>query len=400
MKKILISLFAPFLFLSQEAFSQEQTFDLWLEELKQEAIIKGITKKTLAATLSDLSPQPKVLELDRWQPEFSQTFTRYLKKRVTEERIARGKELLSKHQILLKKMQGKYSVQPEYLVSFWGLESNYGDYTGGFSTIRALATLAYDTRRSVFFRKELFAALRIIDSGHVKADQMSSSWAGALGQLQFMPSTFENYGIDGNGDGKIDLWNTLEDVFASAANYLSKFGWKDNQRWGREIQLPDNFNYSLAQSSISYSMSEWKKLGITLANGQKLPQITMTGSIVLPAGASGPAFLTHKNFRTTMVWNRSSYYAIAVGHLADRFVGGETIQNMPINEKALSRDEIKELQQKLNKYGFDSGTVDAILGPKTKHAIRAFQQKNKLPADGYASHEILTLLRKQLKERY
>ena len=199
--------------------------------------------------------------------------------------------------------------------------------------------------------------------------------------------------VDGDGDGKIDIWNSLEDVFASAANYLSSIGWKGDERWGREVLIPDGFDFTLSGGSVRKSLAQWDEIGIKQINGSSLPQSSMSGSIVVPAGAKGPAFLTYDNFQTTMQWNRSIFYAVAVGHLANRFTGGAVIQNMPENEQALSRDDVMELQQRLNDIGIDAGTADGILGSRTRRAVRNFQQRNNLPADGYASQEILAALR-------
>lgn len=379
--------------LSINSHAQQLDFSTWLENLRAEATALGIGEATLDSALTNIEPLSRVLELDKSQPEFTLTFTRYMGNSITSGRVDRGRDLLQRHGELLRGVQATYAVQPHYLVSFWGLESNFGDYTGGISVISALATLAWDPRRSDFFRRELLTALRIIDAGHISAAQMSGSWAGAMGQLQFMPSTFEQYAVDGDGDGRIDIWNSLEDVFASAANYLSSIGWKGDERWGREVLIPDGFDFSLAEGSVRKTLAQWDEIGIRQINSSRLPQSSMSGSIVVPAGASGPAFLTYDNFQTTLQWNRSIFYAVAVGHLANRFTGGATIQNMPENEQALSRDDVIELQQRLNDIGIDAGTADGILGSRTRRAVRDFQKRNNLPADGYASQEILAALR-------
>ena len=380
------------LFISMPSVAAQQSFAMWLNELREEARGLGYQESTLAA-LDALQPVERVLELDKSQPEFVQTFTRYLELRVTDGQIARGQSLLREHKELLAQVRNQYGVQPQYLVSFWALESNYGAATGGFSVLQALATLAYDPRRANFFRQELLTALKIIDGGHIEADRMSGSWAGAMGQLQFMPSTFDRYAVDGDGDGRIDIWNSLPDIFSSAANFLSNSGWKGDERWGREVLLPENFDYSLSGTGTRKAVIDWAELGVRQVNGSTLPQASLRGSIVLPAGASGPAFLVYSNYRTTLVWNRSTFYALSVGHLADRFNGGMVIQRMPENERALSRDEVLELQRRLNDNGLDAGSVDGILGSQTRAAIRRFQQQQDLPMDGYASYDLLEVLR-------
>lgn len=386
-------LFIPLLLLPLSLSAQQQSFETWLEALRVEARQLGIKESTLDLALADARPLARVIELDQSQPEFTQTFSRYMDLHISRGRIARGRTLLREHSALLNRIQNQFGVQPHYLVSFWALESNFGRFTGGFSVINALVTLAYDPRRNKFFRQELLTALKIIDDGHIAAERMSGSWAGAMGQLQFLPSTFARFAIDGDGDGRIDIWNSLPDVFASAANYLAQSGWKGDERWGREVLLPKGFDYSLSGTKIRKTVNEWRDLGITQVNSSTLPRAEMSGSILLPSGIRGPAFLVYDNFRTTMIWNRSIFYAISIGHLTDRFTGGVAIQNMPTNERALSRDEVIELQQRLNEIGLNAGPADGILGSQTRSAIREFQQQNQLPMDGYASFDVLKALR-------
>lgn len=373
--------------------AQDQTFDEWLADLRAEAALLGISASTLAA-LDNIAPLERVLELDNSQPEFVQTFTRYIDLRVTPGQVSRGQQLLQQHGVLLGYVQARYGVQPQYLAAFWAIESNFGRATGGFSVLEALATLAYDPRRADFFRRELLTALRIIDDGHIAPERMSGSWAGAMGQLQFLPSVFDRYGVDGDGDGRIDIWNSLPDVFHSAANFLSQSGWRGDQRWGREVVLPDDFDYRQSGTGVTKPLSEWRELGISTLDGNPIPVVAgMEASVILPAGASGPAFLGYGNFRATMAYNPSTFYALTVGHLADRFAGGPAIQNMPENEQALSVAEVQELQELLNLRGFDSGTPDGRVGRKTRAAIRAYQDSAGMPMDGYASGQLLAALR-------
>ncbi len=384
-----------FLFSSSISFAQEQTFEDWLMALRADARSQGISNETLNAAFATVeAPIPRVLELDRSQPEFVQTFTGYMRNRMSQARIERGQALLEEHRELFQRIQNEYGVQPHYLVSFWALESNFGDFTGGFSVINALATLAYDPRRNDMFRSELITALRIIEEGHISAEQMSGSWAGAMGQCQFMPTTFYSYAKDGDGDGRIDIWNSVPDVFASAANFLSQSGWRGDERWGREVILPEGFDFTLTGTGVRKTVTQWNSLGITRVNKSPLGNADLEGSIVLPAGSNGPAFLAYNNFRTTMVWNRSTYYAISVGHLADRFVGGGPIINMPENEeRPMSRELVTELQTLLNAQGVDAGEPDGILGSRTRAAVRAYQEQANLPTDGYPSFELLEQLR-------
>lgn len=373
--------------------AQDQTFAEWREQLRAEAFSLGISEETLLA-IDDLeAPLERVLELDDAQPEFMQTFTRYLSLRITPLQINRGQALLRQYAVLLEEVRQSYGVQPHYLVSFWAIESNYGRATGGFSVLQALATLAFDPRRADFFRTELLTALKIIDDGHIAVDNMSGSWAGAMGQLQFLPSVFARYGIDGDNDGKIDIWNSLPDIFHSAANFLSQSGWRGDERWGREVLLPSNFDFSLTGTRTRKPLQEWNELGIIQMNGSPIPVANMQASVILPAGAGGPAFLTYANFRATMVYNPSTFYALTVGHLADRYTGGAAIQRMPENEQAMSVGDVQALQELLNAAGFDSGEPDGRVGSRTRAAVRAYQQNKELPMDGYASLKLLEALR-------
>jgi membrane-bound lytic murein transglycosylase B len=374
-----------------------QDFATFMAELRSEAASRGVSAATIDAAFAQApAPLPRVIELDRSQPEFVQTFSGYMKNALSATRIARGQQLMAEHRELFNEVQAKYGVQPHYLTSFWGLESNFGQFTGGFSVLNALATLAWDPRRAQMFRDQFFTALRIIEKGHITPEGMTGSWAGAMGQLQFMPDTFEAYAVDGDGDGKIDIWGSLPDVLHSAANYLSQAGWKGDERWGREVVLPDGFDFALAGTNVRKPVTEWNGLGVKRADGSPLGTADISGSIIMPAGANGPAFLAYDNFRTTMVWNRSINYAIAVGHLADRLIGEGPIRYMPVNEeRPLTREEVWEMQTLLNGLGFDAGTPDGSVGSKTRDAVRAFQISESLAPDSYVSYDVLTALRSQ-----
>ncbi len=391
--RLVLVVFSLFASISLAQDVREESFAEWLEALRAEARELGIGEAALSA-LDELEPVERVLELDNSQPEFVQTFTRYIDLRVTPGQVSRGQELLQQHGVLLDQVRQRYGVQPHYLVSFWAIESNYGRATGGFGVLEALATLAYDPRRADFFRRELLTALRIIDEGHIQSERMSGSWAGAMGQLQFLPSVFYRYGVDGDGDGRIDIWNSLPDIFHSAANFLSQSGWQGDERWGREVVLPTGFDFSQTGTGTRKSLAEWRDLGVTQTDGSPIPVAAgMEASIILPAGAFGPAFIAYGNFRATMAYNPSTFYALTVGHLADRYTGAPEIQNMPENEQAMSVDDVRELQQLLNDSGFDSGEPDGRVGRRTRAAIRAYQESEGLPMDGYASVSILDALR-------
>ena len=399
--KFFVSLFWALLFLSlsgPEALAQKKVppappFKGWLQELKTEAQGRGISSQTINRALGKVRRIPRVLELDRRQPEFTQTFWTYMGRAVNDARIKKGKALLVKHKKLLDKIYKKYGVPPRFLVSFWGLESNFGQYTGTFPVVAALVTLAHDRRRPSFFREQLLAVLKLIDQGDI-AFGTKASWAGAMGNHQFIPTTYRDFAVDSNGDGKRDLWGTLPDIFASASNYLKGAGWDKDRTWGREVKLPAKFAYALSGLKVKKSLAEWQKLGVRRTNGKNLPEVAIEASIVLPAGYQGPAFLVYKNYSTIMIWNRSILYALAVGHLADRFVGLPSIKaKKPKNERPLSRLDITDIQRILTANGYDAVGADGIVGSKTRSALKSFQKAAGLPADGYPSMGVLERLR-------
>lgn len=297
-------------------------FEDWLTELRAEAKQRGIRERTLDEAFAGVRPIPRVIELDRRQPEFTLTFRQYMDRVVPQARVEKGRQKLGENQALLSEIGGKFGVQPRFLVAFWGIETDFGRVTGGFPVVPALATLAYDGRRSAYFRKELMFALEILDAGHVTPKNMVGSWAGAMGQTQFMPSSFKSFAIDYDKDGRIDLWTNKADVFASAANYLKRSGWKADQTWGRPARLPEGFDPKLAGTGVIKTLSEWQRLGVRRADGGDLPKRDLSASVVIAEGTNGGAFLVYDNYRTILKWNRSTFFAVAVGSLADRIDGG------------------------------------------------------------------------------
>lgn len=316
------------LVVSLKAFSvtpshADAKFDEWLDNLRRDATADGISAATLDAALTDITLIERVIELDRSQPEFTLTFAQYLDRVAPVSRQNRANARLAEHRSLLDEIGKAYGVQPRFIVALWGIETDFGRVQGGFKVIPALVTLAYDGRRSEFFRKELMDALHIIEDGHITAANMNGSWAGAMGQSQFMPSSFRQYAEDYNNDGKRDIWNTQSDVFASAANYLSSVGWRDDMTWGRQVSLPSDGLASpvkamaLHDNKTKKTLPEWAKLGITSADGSALPSRPLEARLVLTDGAEGPAYLVYANYEAILRWNRSNYFAIAVGTLAD-----------------------------------------------------------------------------------
>ncbi len=300
-----------------------QAFNEFLTGVRSEAITRGIRPQTLDTALVGIAPLARVVELDRAQPEFTRTFEQYLAGTVSEARVARGKQMLNENRALLQQVEQRYGVQARFVVALWGIESDYGRNLGGFSVVQALATLAFDDRRAAYFRRELFDALKIIDDGHITAAGMRGSWAGAMGQAQFMPSTFLLAAVDFDGDGRRDIWGSKADVFASAAQYLAKSGWQGDQTWGRPVKLPDNFDITLAGLATSKPIGEWQALGVRTPEGGALPTRQLNSSIVLPtAGSKTPAYLVYNNYRSLLRWNNAALFAVAVGTLADRIGDG------------------------------------------------------------------------------
>lgn len=299
------------------AAASESRFRAWLASLQREALSRGIPLNTLKTTLSRVELVPRVIELDRRQLEPALTLDQYLSRVISKHRVVIGRKKLIKNRILLDRIDVRYGVQPRFLVALWGVETDFGRITGSFPVIDSLVTLIYDGRRSSFFKKELIHALRILDEGHVSIDEMRGSWAGAMGQLQFMPSTFRGFAVDFNNDGRKDIWKSHEDAFASAANYLSQSGWNYDQTWGQEVFFPEDFDRTSIRFKQRKRLSEWKTLGLRPLKGRNFPSKDLISSIIQPDGAEGQAFLVYDNYHVILRWNRSHRFALSVGILAD-----------------------------------------------------------------------------------
>jgi membrane-bound lytic murein transglycosylase B len=299
------------------ARAAEEDFAVWLAGLRQDALAQGIRPATLDRALTGLEPLPRVVELDRQQPETTITYAEYLRRAVSPERREAARERLAQNRGLLDAVGRRYGVQPRFIVALWGIETSFGQASGKFPVIASLATLAYDGRRSAFFRKELINALRIIDEDNVDPKEMLGSWAGAMGQSQFMPSSFLRYAVSYSGDGRRDIWHRLEDVFASIANYLAQLGWRQDETWGRAVSLPQGLDPALIGSGVKRPLAQWRKLGLRRADGGPLPVRLIEASLLQPGGPDGPAVLAYDNYRVLMKWNSSNYFATAVGLLAD-----------------------------------------------------------------------------------
>ncbi len=367
------------------------SFSQWREQFRAEALAAGISAATFDQAFAGVQPDPAVIEADRSQPEFTRPVWQYLEGAISPQRVRSGRRLLSEHATTLDQIEARYGVDRETLVAVWGLESSFGQIMGDKSVIRSLATLAHEGRRPAFAKSQLIAALDILQHGDVAPQRMRGSWAGAMGQTQFIPTTYNTHAVDFDGDGKRDIWNSSADALASAAHYLQASGWKQGKAWGFEVELPEGFDYALADTEIRKPLAEWRRLGLRNLPGD---QEEASASLLLPAGHRGPAFLIMDNFRAILRYNNSSAYALAIGLLAENFQGkGEVAGSWPRGEQPLSRSERLELQERLVAQGFDPGTPDGIIGANTRKAIRGFQQRLGWPADGHPTQELLGRLR-------
>ena len=368
-------------------------YDLWLKQLKTEMAARGISEKTLRKAFAQdyYHENPEVVKIDRRQPEFALTSTDYLNRVITAKRVEEARRRYRELLPFLKLLQKKYGVQPEYIIAFWGVETNFGRQFGNFEVINVLTTLSYDRRRPKFFREQLFQALQIMDKWSIEPEQMQGSWAGAMGHFQFMPGTFNAYAVDYNNDGKIDIWHSFEDAAASAANYLSSVGWRKNEPWGIVVTLPWNFDFNQAGRSRSKTIAEWQKLGIRALGKRKLNlPLDARASLILPEGKKGRAYLVMDNFRTIMKWNRSENYALAIGTLAD-YIKSEQKWQPTVDDPAVrvKTDDVLKIQAFINKLGWGKLEEDGQLGSQTRAAIQKVQSEARLPADGYPDYRLL-----------
>ncbi len=356
----------------------------------------GVTRANFDAATRGLTPDPKTLELVNKQSEFVKPIWEYLDTAVSDQRVATGREMLAKYRSTLNEVARRYQVDPEVVLAIWGMETSYGSYMGDHNAVRAAATLACNGRsRRDFWTAQFAAAIKIAQDGHVPLSEMNSSWGAAMGHTQFIPTSWQAYAADYDGDGKRDIWRSIPDAFASTANYLDKAGWNYQETWGYEVVIPKNFDHSLADNKRKRALSEWSRLGVRRANGKDWPRPGDQAYLLYPGGANGPAFLMLPNFDVIKRYNNADAYALAVGHLADRIIGGGGFdQSWPRNERPLSRTEVEEMQSLLTRRGFPTGGVDGKVGPMTREAIRAYQKKVGKVPDGFASSTLLVDLRR------
>ena len=367
----------------------------FVRSLWPDAQAMGVSRQAFDASFASYSPISQVMELTRKQPEFSQTVQQYIDKRVTAAQASKGAAMRGEWAQTLAGAKQRFGVQPEVVLAIWGMETNFGGFMGGNNTIHALATLTEGGYRADFFRKELLTALRIVSDGHITPNQMVGSWAGAMGHTQFMPSSFMRYAIDYNGDGRKDIWNSVPDALGSTANYLNAFGWRPGETWGYEVKVPAGFDFARARQMEKAPLSQWQQMGVLRVSGKAFPRGGDVARLYMPAGASGPAFLLLPNFDVIKRYNNSDSYALAVGHLADRIIGGGSFATpWPAGDYALSKAQRTELQSLLSRAGYDVGTPDGVVGPKTRAAVMAFQARAGLPADGHVSGLLLDRLKR------
>jgi len=370
------------------------SFDQWLAEFKREAAAQKISAAAIAAASPYLTFEQRIINIDRGQKFFAQTFIDFSKKMVPTYRLQRGGQLIQKHHDLFQRIEKDFGVPAPVIVAFWGLESDFGAVQGKEQVLRALATLAYDCRRSELFRPRLFDALRIIERGDLGPEEMIGSWAGELGQTQMMTSEYYRNAVDYDGDGRRNLIRSVPDVLASTANYLKHLGWKRGQPWLQEVRVPSQLAWEEADLSIQHPRSRWAQWGVQRADGRALENDALSASLALPMGRFGPAFLAFDNFKAYLEWNNSFAYSLTAAYYATRLGGaGAYHPGDAAKIAALGGEDIRELQTLLTKRGFDVGRIDGILGLKSRQAVRQMQIKLKLPADAWPTAELLARLR-------
>ena len=364
-------------------------FDKWVEQFKKDAIAQGIPAKVVQAAAPELTFDESVIKRDSGQAVFQRTFLDFSKRLLGGQRIPNGLNKMKEHVALFARIEKTYGVPPEVITAVWGLESDYGAIFGKFKILPSLATLAYDCRRGDHFRTELMDALRVIQRGDQRIDEMTGNWAGEFGGMQFTPSNYIKYGVDFDGDGRPDLIKSVPDTLASAANYLKSIGWRRGEPWLQEVLVPENMPWEEADLEIQHPRSKWAAWGIKAASGT-LPKDNMQANLILPMGRHGPAFLAYPNFKVFIDWNSAFVYSTTVAYFATRLGGAP-----PVNEDGASRvqslttEQMMELQRLLNAQGYNIGDVDGKLGAGTRKAVKKAQLKHKLPADAWPTPELL-----------
>lgn len=368
-------------------------FSSWLNEFAREAAAQGISQRTISSALRGLTYDQATINADRRQSVFSQSFLQFSDRMVSGYRLKKGRSAIKKMAGMFRRIEKQFGVPAPVLVSFWGLETDFGANIGKGSTLRSLATLAYDCRRPEVFQPELMAALRIVERGDLRPDEMIGPWAGEMGQTQFLPKHYLEFGVDYDGDGRVNLLRSSADALASSANLLAHMGWKRGQPWLEEVDVPSRLPWDQADIAIQHPRSQWAKWGVKRRGGRGLPADGVRAALLLPMGRKGPAFLAYDNFNVYLEWNQSLIYATTAAYLATRFAGAPRVQRGSVEGESLSFRQIKELQRLLQRRGYDVGKIDGIIGSGTRAAVKDVQIKLGMPADSYPTRDLLARLR-------
>jgi len=368
------------------------SFSQWLSDFRRQAAQSGISQRTIARAFEGIALDDKVIRRDRRQGFFAQSFNDFSKKLATLNRVQNGRKKIEAHSRAFEKAEAQYGVQPEVITAFWALESDFGAGMGNYPVLQALATLAYDCRRHEMFRAELMSALKIIDRGDLDPSDMIGSWAGELGQTQFLPTHYLNHAVDFDGDGHANLFKSEADIIGSTAAYLKHLGWRAGEPWLQEVVLTRELPWQEASLEIKHPLTQWAQWGVKRADGKALSGDGLTASLLLPMGRLGPAFLAYPNFDVYLQWNHSLNYSTTAAYLATRIGGAGPMKGQDKDIPTLSGEQTKELQARLQARGYDVGKIDGVLGAKTRSAVREMQMKFGLPADSYPTQELLRRL--------
>ena len=370
------------------------SFERWLETFRQEALSKGISRRALAAAAPLMVYEQRIVNIDRGQRFFQQNFLSFLDRLVSKNRLQQGAARIRKHAAAFQRVEKQYGVPAPVITAFWGLESDFGSNMGKDMTLKSLTTLAYDCRRSDMFRAHLIGALQIIDRGDLGPEDMIGSWAGEIGQTQFMPAEYMAHAIDYDGDGKRNLLRSVSDVLGSTGKYLQHLGWRRGEPWLQEVEVPASLPWHEADLTIQHPRAQWVRWGVKGAHGARLPADGMQASLILPMGRFGPAFLAYPNFKAYIGWNESLTYSLTAAYFATRLAGAPPMLRGRRDIPSLKAEQLFELQRLLARRGFKVGEIDGKIGAQTRAAVRAAQMRLKLPADSYPTDELLERLRR------